>query len=139
MLKEKRSELERDYGVNEIGVIGSHVRGEARAHSDVDILVEFSRPIGFFRFLELEEETRGVAWNEGRLDDKNSIETAYRRTDTRCGSRVVKQDYGDSIEDILRALEMFEVRVSGGRNERPERWMLLRASRFQKPDGSATS
>ena len=56
VVNEKRSELGRDYGVNEIGVFGSHVRAEARDDSDIDILVEFSRPIGLFRFLELEEK-----------------------------------------------------------------------------------
>ena len=56
VVKERRSELGRDYGVDEIGVFGSNVRAEARADSDIDILVEFSRPIGFFRFLELEEK-----------------------------------------------------------------------------------
>ncbi len=56
VVKARRSELGRDYGVDEIGVFGSHVRAEARDDSDIDILVEFSRPIGFFRFLELEEK-----------------------------------------------------------------------------------
>lgn len=32
---------------------GSVVRGEARADSDIDILVEFSRPIGLLAFVRL--------------------------------------------------------------------------------------
>ena len=55
LLREQRDELARDYGVSEIGVFGSCVRGDAAAGSDIDILVEFNRPIGFFKFLELEE------------------------------------------------------------------------------------
>lgn len=31
------------------------MRGEAKEDSDINILVEFEKPIGFFRFLELEE------------------------------------------------------------------------------------
>jgi predicted nucleotidyltransferase len=50
-----RAELQREYGVVEIGVFGSYARGEATAESDVDILVEFGKPIGFFKYLELEE------------------------------------------------------------------------------------
>lgn len=49
-------EMARDFGVSEIGVFGSYARGEEGPDSDVDILVSFARPIGFFRFLELEEQ-----------------------------------------------------------------------------------
>lgn len=55
ILRLRRSELARDFGVTEIGVFGSCVRGEASPDSDIDILVEFDQPSGFFRFLELEE------------------------------------------------------------------------------------
>jgi len=50
-----REELTQKYKVKEIGIFGSVVRGEQKGTSDVDILVEFEKPIGFFRFLELEE------------------------------------------------------------------------------------
>ncbi|MCX7011546.1 MAG: nucleotidyltransferase family protein [Candidatus Sumerlaeota bacterium] len=66
LIRERREEMARDYGVAEIGVFGSCVRGEATGESDVDILVEFSRPIGFFRFLELEEKLSG--WLGARVD-----------------------------------------------------------------------
>lgn len=56
ILRERRAEMARDYHVAEIGVFGSCARGEATEDSDIDILVEFSRPIGFFKFLELEEK-----------------------------------------------------------------------------------
>ena len=55
ILKEHKKELMEQYGVKEIGIFGSYVRGEANQDSDVDILVEFEKPIGFFKFLELEE------------------------------------------------------------------------------------
>ena len=55
ILQERRDELARRYGVSEIGVFGSCVRGEAAPGSDIDILVSFDRPVGFFKFLELEE------------------------------------------------------------------------------------
>jgi len=55
ILRERREELARDYGVAEIGVFGSCVRAETDNNSDIDILVEFDHPIGFFKFLELEE------------------------------------------------------------------------------------
>ena len=50
-----REEISREYGVIEIGVFGSYVRGESTENSDIDILVSFNKPLGFFKFLELEE------------------------------------------------------------------------------------
>jgi len=47
--------LRREYGVTRIGVFGSHVRNEQQDGSDVDILVDFENPVGFFAFLDLEE------------------------------------------------------------------------------------
>jgi len=55
IIEKHKDELKKQYGVKEIGIFGSFVRGEAKEDSDVDILVEFERPIGFFKFLELEE------------------------------------------------------------------------------------
>jgi hypothetical protein len=54
-LAKLKDELREDYGVGEIGLFGSIARGEATSDSDIDVLVEFARPIGFFKFLELEE------------------------------------------------------------------------------------
>lgn len=47
--------LEQRYHVRSLGVFGSIVRGEQRARSDVDILVEFAHPPTFFEFVELED------------------------------------------------------------------------------------
>jgi predicted nucleotidyltransferase len=41
--------------VQTIGIFGSYVRGEQKKKSDLDILVEFSEPIGLFKFVELED------------------------------------------------------------------------------------
>ena len=51
---ENRSVLRDQFRVKEIGIFGSVARGEQTASSDVDVLVEFSEPIGFFKFLDLE-------------------------------------------------------------------------------------
>lgn len=55
ILRQRRDELSRDYGIEEIGVFGSFVRGEVTDDSDIDILVVFNRRVGFFKFLEIEE------------------------------------------------------------------------------------
>lgn len=43
------------FKVQTIGIFGSYVRGEQKKKSDLDILVEFSEPIGLFKFVELED------------------------------------------------------------------------------------
>jgi predicted nucleotidyltransferase len=43
------------YSVSQIAVFGSAVRGEADSDSDVDVLVDFNRPVSMFLFLDLEE------------------------------------------------------------------------------------
>ncbi|MCS6964607.1 MAG: nucleotidyltransferase family protein [Thermoflexus sp.] len=50
-----KAELREKYGVCEIGLFGSYVRGEQHPSSDVDILVEFENVPGLLKFLELEE------------------------------------------------------------------------------------
>jgi predicted nucleotidyltransferase len=53
IIKSHKAELAEKYGVSEIGIFGSVVRGEARDDSDVDVLVEFNRPTGFVVFMNL--------------------------------------------------------------------------------------
>jgi len=53
-LKKYKPILKEKFQVKEIGIFGSYVRGEATKHSDVDILVKFSRPIGW-EFIDLQE------------------------------------------------------------------------------------
>lgn len=44
-----------EFGVVEIGIFGSVVHGTQDTNSDIDILVEFERPVGFVRFMRLEK------------------------------------------------------------------------------------
>ncbi|MGA1840713.1 MAG: nucleotidyltransferase family protein [bacterium] len=55
ILNAERSYLNKAYEVKNIGLFGSYSRGEEGPDSDLDILVEFDRPIGFFKFIELED------------------------------------------------------------------------------------
>jgi predicted nucleotidyltransferase len=58
-LQSHRTDL-RDRGVKTLALFGSVVRGEARPESDVDLLVEFDRPVGLFEFLDLKEFLESV-------------------------------------------------------------------------------
>ncbi len=53
-LKAIKAELQRNYFIKRIGIFGSHIRGEEGPNSDLDILVEFYKPIDMFKFVELE-------------------------------------------------------------------------------------
>ena len=52
ILKGHQNEIKRRFGVKRIGIFGSHARGEEKATSDVDVLVEFEVP-SFDNFMEL--------------------------------------------------------------------------------------
>jgi predicted nucleotidyltransferase len=47
VLREHDKELKEKYAVKTLAVFGSYVRGEQTKESDIDILVTFSRPVGF--------------------------------------------------------------------------------------------
>ena len=55
LLKDTLPYLREKYGIARIGLFGSYARGEQEPDSDIDLLVEFNRPIGFFAFLAAEE------------------------------------------------------------------------------------
>lgn len=38
-----------------IGLLGSYARSEQTEESDIDLLIEFEKPVGFFKFIELED------------------------------------------------------------------------------------
>lgn len=54
ILRETYPYLASEYGVGRIGLFGSFAAGEPTEKSDVDLIVEFDRPIGF-RFVEFTE------------------------------------------------------------------------------------
>ena len=45
-----------EHKVQRLRIFGSAARGEERADSDIDLLVDFSIPVGFFELIELEEQ-----------------------------------------------------------------------------------
>lgn len=70
--------LKERYRVENIGVFGSIARGEQGRTSDVDILVEFSKPIGFFKFIELEEFLSQLLGRKVDLVTKNALKPAIK-------------------------------------------------------------
>jgi predicted nucleotidyltransferase len=55
IIAEHEAEL-RDLGVRSLSIFGSVARDEAGAGSDIDVLVEFDRPVGFFHLFDVQEQ-----------------------------------------------------------------------------------
>jgi len=54
-------DLRRRWPIRSLAVFGSVARDEHNVESDLDVLVEFERPIGLSAFLALEEALSGLA------------------------------------------------------------------------------
>ena len=52
LLKRHQADLHQR-GVKSLAVFGSLARGDATPTSDIDVLVEFDRPVGLFEFIRL--------------------------------------------------------------------------------------
>jgi hypothetical protein len=55
ILEKELPYLKEKFNVKTIGIFGSYVRSEQKRESDIDVLVEFQKPVGFFEFIELED------------------------------------------------------------------------------------
>ena len=56
ILKKNIQNLEKDYNLNSLGIFGSFVKSEQNHDSDLDILVDFEKPIGLLKFIKLEND-----------------------------------------------------------------------------------
>jgi predicted nucleotidyltransferase len=84
IIRDKKPLLKKQYKVKEIGIFGSIVRGEEEEKSDVDILVEFTEPIGLFKFLELEEYLSHLIGKKVDLVSKKALKP-------RIGKRILSE------------------------------------------------
>lgn len=65
-LRAHHEELKTEFSVQSIALFGSVARNEATPESDVDLLVEFSRPVGMFHFLRVQERLQ--EWLQHKVD-----------------------------------------------------------------------
>ncbi len=59
ILRAHRSSLARKYGIRSMAVFGSYVRQDQSPQSDIDVLVEFERPLGL-AFVDLADELESI-------------------------------------------------------------------------------
>ena len=70
--------LRQKYNVKRLGLFGSVVRGQQKKGSDVDMLVEFMSPVGFFDFMRLENSLAEILNRKVDLVSKKALKTAIR-------------------------------------------------------------
>jgi uncharacterized protein len=68
----------RSRGVKSLAMFGSFVRGEAGPDSDVDLLVEFDRPIGLFTLIQVQLDLEKILGRKVDLVPRNSLHRALR-------------------------------------------------------------
>lgn len=73
ILARHKRELAETYGVESLGVFGSFARGEEDERSDVDLLVEFGKPIGFVAFMRLERRLGEILGKRVDLVTKKAL------------------------------------------------------------------
>jgi uncharacterized protein len=78
-LKKLKGEVSREYSVKTIGVFGSVARGEQTGTSDIDLLVEFSKPVGFVTFMRLEHFLSERLGNQVDLVTSDSLKPVIRQ------------------------------------------------------------
>lgn len=76
-LKELKPTLEADYAVKSLGLFGSFADDTATEESDVDILVEFKKPIGW-RFFTLEKYLEKMLGRKIDLVTPNAVKEQLR-------------------------------------------------------------
>ena len=75
-LKVNKPMLEKKYGLSVIAVFGSYSRGEQNEESDIDILVDFDKPIGI-EFIDLAGELEILLKHKVDLVSLKGIKPSY--------------------------------------------------------------
>lgn len=66
-------ELRKRFGVASLALFGSVARDEATEASDVDLLVEFDRPTGYFGLIALQEHLEQLLGSKVDVGTRNSL------------------------------------------------------------------
>ncbi len=78
ILQEHQDEFTDRYGVKSLALFGSVARDEATEGSDVDLLVEFDRPIGLFGLLTLQNHLEKLLYCSVDVGTRDSLKTRLR-------------------------------------------------------------
>ncbi len=76
VLRHERARLFVKYGLKSMAVFGSATRDDFRPDSDVDIMVEFERPIGM-EFFDLEQDLADIVSRKVDLVMRGAVKPHY--------------------------------------------------------------
>ena len=79
VLNREIPDLRKKYFINEIGIFGSYIRGEAFDKSDLDLLVDFTKTPTLLEFAGLENRLSDKLGLKVDLVMKNSLKPAIGR------------------------------------------------------------
>jgi predicted nucleotidyltransferase len=88
LLSQHRCELQERFGVKSLALFGSAARGEAGIASDVDLLVEFDRPVGLLEFIDLKDFLEKLLGRKVDLGTPQSLKPRLRERVLREAIRV---------------------------------------------------
>ncbi len=74
-----KPKLEQDFGIDKIGYFGSFVNGNFSDESDIDILVIFSRRVGW-KFFDLKDYLESILKRKIDLVTEGSIKKRWRKS-----------------------------------------------------------
>ena len=74
----KNSDIAKKYGIRRLAFFGSFNTPKFHKDSDIDILVEFMQPVGFVKFIGLENELSGLFKRKVDLVTKASLSKFFR-------------------------------------------------------------
>lgn len=60
ILEKHKEEIEKKFKVKEIGIFGSYIRKEQKDASDLDILVDFEKPVSLLHIVSLENHLSDI-------------------------------------------------------------------------------
>jgi predicted nucleotidyltransferase len=78
-LRSIKPKLSEQYHVSSLGLFGSVLRSDFRPDSDIDIVVDFSQPIGI-EFVDLADELEKILDRKVDLVSKAGIKLKYYKT-----------------------------------------------------------
>ncbi|HUH96447.1 MAG TPA: nucleotidyltransferase family protein [Anaerolineales bacterium] len=78
LLRKQKAELARQYGVRSLALFGSVARDQATSSSDVDLLVEFDRPVGYFGLFALQDHLEELFHCKVDLGTPDSLKPRLR-------------------------------------------------------------
>jgi len=75
-LKKNKQRLTDKYGLSFMAIFGSYGRGQQTENSDIDILVDFQKPVGI-EFIDLANELEKLLKIKVDLVSKNGVKPQY--------------------------------------------------------------